>query len=373
MMFDTREGLPYDNTAGSGIPTPSYPSGRIPWSGVMSAIDIDITNLRLLLDGDATLAALLPRAGTLFSDSFNPKRALKASDISHNGGWVLYVSDRRGDADFDGEYDMEDLLPNGTSSSSLNNGSMTAGEDSNNNGVFENDYVNEAAKYSEYVSADVAAVSNTRFYRRVVRLVNGTQLPGNYDSATPANTKGFTFASENGVYVIGNYNSTGVSSYGTPTPSANYLPQNSTKHVPASIVADAITLLSKSWRDTSSFTSPFSPAGRVPSETTYRFAAILGKSKDFAPCPSNQSQGTDRGFDCQSGGVHNLLRYIEDWDSNHRSNYSGSIINLYNSANSNSVFKCCRTVTNRRFETTLSMSRFWISTESRRDRLIFRR
>lgn len=344
MMFDTREGLPYDNTAGSGIPTPSYPSGRIPWSGVMSAIDIDITNLRLLLDGDATLAALLPRAGTLFSDSFNPKRALKASDISHNGGWVLYVSDRRGDADFDGEYDMEDLLPNGTSSSSLNNGSMTAGEDSNNNGVFENDYVNEAAKYSEYVSADVAAVSNTRFYRRVVRLVNGTQLPGNYDSATPANTKGFTFASENGVYVIGNYNSTGVSSYGTPTPSANYLPQNSTKHVPASIVADAITLLSKSWRDTSSFTSPFSPAGRVPSETTYRFAAILGKSKDFAPCPSNQSQGTDRGFDCQSGGVHNLLRYIEDWDSNHRSNYSGSIINLYNSANSNSVFKCCRTV-----------------------------
>lgn len=351
MMFDTREGLPYDNTAGSGIPTPSYPAGRIPWSGVMSIIDIDINNLRLFLDGDSTLLGLLPRTGTLFSDSFTPKRALSNSDISSNSGWVIYISDRRSDYDFDGEYDMEDLLPNGTTSSSLNNGSQTNGEDSNNNGVFENDYVNEAPKYIEYVSADVAAVSNTRFFRRAVRLINGQQLPGTYDSATPANTKGLTIASENGVYVQGNYNSTGVSSYGTPTPAANYLPQNSTKHIPAAVVADAVTLLSNNWRDSYSFTSPFNNEGRVPTETTYRFAALLGNSKDFAPCPSNQSQGTDRGFDCQSGGVHNLLRYLEDWNKSDssssddiKSNYSGSLINLFNAANSNGFFKCCRTV-----------------------------
>ncbi|HRH45702.1 MAG TPA: hypothetical protein PKY82_28940, partial [Pyrinomonadaceae bacterium] len=147
-----------------------------------------------------------------------------------------------------------------------------------------------------------------------------------------------------GVYVMGNFNATGVSSYGTPTPSSNYLPQNTSKHIPSSIVADSITLLSNSWQDSYSFSSPFDRAGRDPSETTFRFAAISGNSKDFAPCPSNQSQGTDSGFDCQSGGVHNLLRYLEDWNSTVKSNFSGSIINLYNSVNSNSVFKCCRTV-----------------------------
>lgn len=344
MMFDTREGLPYDNTSGSGSPTPVYPSGRIPWSGVMSVVDIDINNLKLFLDGNSTLLGLLPKTGTAFTDSFSPKRALTNTDISSNAGWVIYISDRRGDYDFDGEYDMEDLLPDGDTPSTLNNGSKTNGEDSNNNGVFENDYNNEAPKYSEYVSADVAASSNTRFYRRVVRLINGTELPGTYDSTTPANTKGLTIASENGVYVMGNYNSTGVSSYGNPTPSSNYLPNTGSKQIPAAVVADAVTLLSNNWKDSYSFTSPFDRAGRTPTETTYRFAALVGNGKDFAPCPSDESQGTDRGFDCQSGGVHNLLRYLEDWDSSVKSNYSGSLINLYNSAVSNSFFKCCRTV-----------------------------
>ena len=355
MMFDTREGLPYDNTAGTGIPTPNYPSGRIPWNGVMSAIDIDINNLRLFLNGDSTLLGLLPRTGTAFSDSFTPKRALTNTDISSNKGWVIYISDRRGDNDFDGEYDMEDLLPSGNSPSNLNNGTKTDGEDSNNNGVFENDYINEAPKYSEYVGADVAAVSNTRFYRRVVRLINGQELPGTYDSSTPENTKGLTVASENGIYVVGNYNSTGVSSYGTPTPSSNYLPQsggtNGSKHIPAAVIGDGITLLSNGWRDSRSFSSPFNHENRVPTETTYRFGAIVGKSKDWAPCDTSKDQGTDRGFNCQSGGVHNLLRYLEDWNKDDssssddiRSNYAGSIINLFESANTNGVFKCCRTV-----------------------------
>ena len=166
MMFDSREGMAYDGTS---APTPSYPSGttsvaqRIPWAGVMSAIDIDVANLKLFLDGNVTLLNLLPRNGTPFSIANG--RALRNTDVTSNGGWVVFVSDRRGDADFDGEYDMEDILPSSSSSSSLNNGIQTSGEDSNNNGIFENDY-DEAPRYSEYVSADVAASANTRFYRR---------------------------------------------------------------------------------------------------------------------------------------------------------------------------------------------------------------
>lgn len=364
MMFDTREGMVYDSTSGTNIATPVYPSGRIPWAGVMSAVDIDINNLRLFLDGDTTLLGLLPRTGTQFSDSFNPKRALSNTDVSDSQGWVIYISDRRGDYDFDGEYDMEDLLPNGKSPSYVNDGTMTSGEDSNNNGTLETDYVNEAPKYSEYVSADVAASSNTRFFRRVVRLINGTTLPGTYDKTTPENTKGLTIASENGLYVVGNYNTTGVSSYGTPTPSTNYMPQgdlaatasnptnpNPQKHIPAAIIADGITLLSNNWKDSYSFSSPYNNEGRVPTETSYRFGALVGKSKDWAPCTEGKHQGSDRGFECQSGGVHNLLRYLEDWNKSDsdasddvKSNYSGSIINLFTSFNSNSVFKCCTTV-----------------------------
>lgn len=347
MMFDSREGMAFDSTS---APTPTYPAGttsvalRIPWAGVMSAIDVDIANLKLFLDGNATLLNLLPRAGTPFSVAKG--RALRNTDVPTNAGWVLFISDRRGDKDFDGEYDMEDILPSGSSASTLNNGVMTAGEDSNNNGIFENDY-DEAPRYSEYVSADVAASTNTRFYRRVVRLVNGQSLPGYYDAAVPANTKGLTISTENAVYVMGNYNSTGISSTstGTPTPYSDYLPSpNDSRDVPAAIAADAITLLSNNWKDANSFSSPFSNAGRVPVETTFRFAALVGNSKDWAPCVSNQNQGGTAGGACQSGGVHNLLRYLEIWSNSLRSNYSGSLINLYNSANSNAAFKCCTTV-----------------------------
>lgn len=346
MMFDTREGLAFD---GTGAPTPTYPSGRIPWAGVMSAVDIDMANLKLFLDGNTTLLGLLPRTGTTFSDSFSPKRALKNTDVTSNNGWVIFISDRRGDNDFDGEYDMEDLLPSGATSSTLNNGTKTSGEDSNNNGIFENDYTNEAPEYEEYVSADVAATTNTRFYRRVFRLIDGQSIPGNYDSTTPSNTQGITVTSENGVYVVGNYNATGISSSSTavPTPSSDYLPApTSSLDVPAAVAADAITLLSRNWQDSYSFSSPFDKAGRVPIETTYRFAALVGNSKDWAPCVTNQNQGSSAGSACQSGGVHNLLRYLENWNSSVKSNYVGSLINLYNSANSNSIFKCCNTVYN---------------------------
>ncbi len=349
-MFDTREGLA-SNTIGA--PNPTYPAAttavaqRIPWSGVMSAIDIDIKNLKLFLDGNATLLSKLPITGTPFSIANG--RALKHTDVTNNAGWVLFISDRRGDRDFDGEYDMEDILPSGSTASTLNNKVQTAGEDSNNNGIFENDFDDfdsEAPKFSEYVAADVAATTNTRFYRRSIRLINGESLPGYYDSVTPANTRGLSIATENPVYVLGNYNATGIlaSSTGTPTPYSDYLPSpNSPQDVPAAIAADAITLLSQAWADTKSFSSPFATSGRIPIVTTYRFAALVGNGKDWAPCVVSQSQGGTAGGACQSGGVHNLLRYLEQWTSV-KSNYSGSLINLFNSANSNSAFKCCDTV-----------------------------
>ena len=167
-----------------------------------------------------------------------------------------------------------------------------------------------------------------------MRLINGTRLPGNYDSSNPTLTKGFTLASENGVYVRGNYNATGVSSYGSPTPSTDYLPQNTSDHVPASIVADAVTVLSNNWSDSNSFRYPFSRGNRTTTETTVRFGMISGDTLSSLNATPNQGGGDPR----MNGGVHNFPRFLETWSN--RLNYSGSLINLFNSRNNNGAFKC---------------------------------
>ncbi|MCV4607978.1 hypothetical protein OFB74_34270, partial [Escherichia coli] len=70
----------------------------------MSMIDIDVANLRRFLRGD--FDGLFP-VDTLFAIAKG--RGLRSTDIPDKNGWVLYISDRRGDQDFDGEFDMEDI------------------------------------------------------------------------------------------------------------------------------------------------------------------------------------------------------------------------------------------------------------------------
>jgi len=339
-MFDTREGL-YNDNLNTGT---TYPGGAIPWNGVMSMVDIDIANLKKFLDG--TWNGEFP-TDTPFAASLSPVRGLRSPDIPSANGWVLYISDRRGDTDFDGEYDMEDIYGD-------NDGILQKGEDINKNNVLNTipslfDTF-EAAKYTKdglydpllsltpksYVSPAIAAVFEHRFYRRGVRLINGETLPGIYDKDNPNNTRGFTVASENGVYVQGNYNAFGISSVGTPTPSTGYLPKDTPAHIPASIAADSVTILSRSWTDAGSFRNPFNLGQRKASETFVRFAMLAGDALSSKNDTPNQGGGNPR----MAGGVHNFKRFLEDWGSV-RLNYAGSLINLYNAHNNNGAFKCC--------------------------------
>ncbi len=349
-MFDTREGLYNDNlNIGS-----TYPGGTIPWSGVMSMVDVDVANLRKFLSG--TWDGKFP-ATTPFAAGLAPVRGLKSTDIPNANGWVLYISDRRGDYDFDGEYDMEDIYGD-------NDGILQTGEDVDTTttpgdfGTLQRDFVHEAAKYTtdglfstaflpltttasttSYVQPSVAATFEHKYFRRGVRLINGEKLPGVYDAANPENTKGFTIASENGVYVQGNYNAYGVASIDDPTPATDYLPQNTPDHIPASIVGDSITILSNNWRDSRSFSDPFNLGNRNATETFDRFAMLAGDTKSSKNAAPNQGGGDPR----LGGGVHNFKRFLEDWGGV-RMNYVGSLINLYNSRNNNGAFKCCSRV-----------------------------
>jgi hypothetical protein len=326
-MFDTREGL-YNDTETTFSPTTTYGT-NLPWAGVMSMLEIDVYNLKRFLDG--TWNTNMP-VTTPFALSMG--RGLRSTDIPQVNGWVVYVSDRRGDFDFDGEYDMEDIYGN-------NDGSMQPGEDVNNSGTLQADYTNEAVRYTAaagIIQPAIAAVFDHKFYRRGVRLVNGTQPPGYYDSANPANTRGISFASENGIYVKGNFNATGISAVGTPTASNLYLPQNTTSHIPASVVSDAVTVLSNNWNDGQSFVYPWNKSMRNATETTQRFAMISGDAITSLNGTPNQGGGDPR----MNGGVHNFMRFLENWPT--RLNYSGSLINLFNSRNNNGSFKCCNKV-----------------------------
>ena len=238
-IFDSREGLPHDD---SNAHQTAFGTANVPAAGVMSVVDIDVANLRSFLNGNWD--GLFPTDTPFAASKGNV--GLRSTDVPENAGWVVYVSDRRGDHDFDGEYDMEDVFPNGI---------REYNEDVNNNNVLDVDFTNEAVTYTTSVARGQAALADHAYYRRGVRLINGTVLPGSYDTSGLGNTKGFTVASENGVYVQGNYNTTGVSvSTGTAvTPPTSYFPQNTSEHIPASIVSDAVTILSNSWSDSNAF------------------------------------------------------------------------------------------------------------------------
>ncbi len=346
-MFDAREGEYYDDIT-------RYTAGKVTRNGVMSMIDIDVANLRRFLRGDFN--GLFP-TNTPFALA-NGNVGLVNTNIPDLGGWVFYVSDRRGDSDFDGKYAMEDIY----GAAPGNNGVLDPGEDLEPVGAFGNGTLNakyysnnsftscivvplcEAPKYADESAPDRAAVTDHPYYRRGVRLINGTTVPGIYDAVTAANTKGFTIASENGVYVRGNYNATGAANPPASgnTPYNQYTPLNTPTHIPASIASDSVTILSNGWNDAQSFSSPYNQAARVSSLTTQmRFGMISGDTIATKDVGVNQGGISPH----LNGGVHNFKRFLEKWTGN-RLDYSGSLINLFNSRNNNGSFKCCNTVYN---------------------------
>jgi hypothetical protein len=336
-MFDAREGLYYDERSTTYYANGSYDNfQKVARNGVMSMVDIDVANLRRFLRGDFN--GLFP-IDTPFALA-NGGNGLRNSDVPDKNGWVLYVSDRRGDADFDGEFDMEDVY----GAAPGNDGAIQKGEDINGNNSLDRSYGTEAERYRDNTAyPDLVAANDHKYYRRGVRLINGRTLPGIYDSTTPSNTKGFTVASENGVYIQGNYNATGVGIVPATgnTPYDQYLPFNTPMHIPASIVADGVTILSNAWSDARSFSTPYDQSTRVASDTTMRFAMISGDtiaSKEALPHQGGISPRLN-------GGVHNFKRFLERW-SGIRLDYAGSLINLWNSRNNNGSFKCCNTVYN---------------------------
>jgi hypothetical protein len=180
------------------------------------------------------------------------------------------------------------------------------------------------------ISCSVATNAWISGARHVLKLVDG-QL-GNVPLA-PGNTGGFTVGSENPVYIFGDYNSNA----GDTTWNNGGTGANEAGEAAAGIVADSITLLSDNWNDWTSFQLPTTVSNRTAANTAYRVAVAGGKNINFtypATCTTAVCS-TDFGTD---GGVHNFLRYVENWGCCTLS-YKGSIASLYYATYNTGLYK----------------------------------
>jgi len=129
-----------------------------------------------------------------------------------------------------------------------------------------------------------------------VRLVNGAILP----------SRGLTVVTPNPIYVKGNFNQ--------PTP-ALLNTTNTTTTKPASLVGDALTILSPNFDDAKTGGS-YTYKDRKGANTTVNAAVIAGIVE------------TSQTLKIYSGGAHNLGRFLEDW-TGRTFTYNGSMVVLF--------------------------------------------
>jgi Tfp pilus assembly protein PilX len=387
VLFDTREGTLRDgDVAGSlgGIPY----SQMVPLNGAISYVELDAVNLVKYLTG------ALPGNGTLAYDSVNSPY-----------DYAVYISDRRGNytssaiaggwppaspsGNETGEFGYQDFV-NPASQYGCPDSAVDAGEDLDGLGTspfftYGQDATHASAAYTAganggngyYGAGSAAAVATALvgttpttkpltkhpncttvsspttiwpfmyvfhanearenpnfFFRRAVKIFNGAKIANFLNPCPSGVICGLTIAAENPVYIHGDFNCV--------TCSGNNW---STVHAGTSIAADSVTLLSNSWNDVNSFITPYDyPANSntVPRNATtsyYRTAIMAGKGVSF-PQPSTYATNQDFGTD---GGVHNFLRYLENWGGQ-TLNYEGSIVSMYYNRQGIGLFKCCNTV-----------------------------
>lgn len=330
-LYDPREGLLRDDESTS--------QNLLYLGGVMHYLELDVANFKKWIEGTT---------GTSGPGSM---------DVT---GYVVYFSDRRNNKNVagleTGEFGWEDIV-NPSSSSGAPNGNLNGGEDMNGNGTLQ-DYgrtprinytmtgtgtgtwgatdINTASTLwstASRVNKVVARTNRAVFFRRALKVVNGGlgSLPSN-------GLQGLTIASENPVYVQGNFNACGSPTQSCTNVATAFGPTGDA-HRSAAVLADSVTLLSRSWNDLNSFNSPHNPGGRDASTTWYRIAIISGKGVTFQH-PGN-GEFANFGSD---GGAHNFLRFLENWDSSSTIYYRGSMVSLFTSRQGVGTWKCCQNV-----------------------------
>ncbi|MGA8142723.1 MAG: PilX N-terminal domain-containing pilus assembly protein [Candidatus Acidiferrales bacterium] len=368
VLYDTREGILRDDALAANA---TNANGPMTLAGAMSYIELDVNNL------DKWFTGAIPGSGSL---------------ANNTTGYTVYFSDRRGNrkdpnapasvgvgALKTGAFGYDDIVNRG-SNDSCPDGALDNAEDFESDFTHGTDLLPPPAPrtYDTLFPPAVAGLNPTLwtvgagktpiqlnntfnpaaaatpiqnhpkcggpgnswpfatalnggdlrlnppvYFRRALKVVNGSTITlGSCDGVAC----GLSIVSENPVYVQGDYNAGANGNFGTA-------------FVAAAVMGDAVTLLSNNWNDVNSFAFPYALGSRTATTTTYRTAIVGGKTIPFKQ-PGGGTIGQDFGTD---GGVHNFLRYLENWGGQTLW-YKGSIVALFYSHQGAGTFKCCNTV-----------------------------
>ena len=382
-LFDTREGTIRDLSPTGTLGGINY-SQMVTLGGVMQYVEVDAKNLARYLGGGT---GGLPGNGHLAYDSVNAPN-----------DYEVYISDRRGNYTGaalpnawpplspsnheTGEYGWNDFV-NPAATAGCPNNTQDTGEDVDGLGLtgfytygqnptyimaagtaYSSLAVGQYGTYSlagpgnlygatvasnaitanpgcvvttpsviwpmDYViHANEARENPNPFFRRAVKIMDGNSLAalGQCPGAVPC---GLAIATENPAYIWGDFNANAANDG-----------FNDNTNVAVSVNADAVTLLSNNYNDVNGFAFPYANSNAAIT-TWYRTAIMAGKGVSF-PQPGGYATNQDFGTD---GGVHNFLRYNENWGANggQTLNYRGSIISMFYNRQAIGVYKCCTTV-----------------------------
>jgi len=356
VLYDTREG--YNREV---APTAPF-NNRVTLGGTMYYIELDMKNLAKWFKGT------LPTSGSSGPSTMD-------QNIAPND-FVVYISDRRSNyapsgayagawpprspsGNETGEYGYNDLV-NGANASGCPNGTLDTGEDADGTGVlysygetsFPNGLIDSTGVQTwtniwsmTPVVADPLCATGTAgtfpwprafllyanearenpaaLFRRAVKLVDGNVIT--LPTCPTGVSCGLTVATENPAYIQGDFNANSAGGGFGDASAAS------------SVVADAVTMLSNDWNDYNSFNSPFNVNARqAPNDSWYRLGVVAGKQISF-PKPAWDTTTIDGSQDFGTdGGVHNFLRFLENWNST--LHYEGSIVSMFYSRQANGLF-----------------------------------
>jgi len=345
VLFDPREASPRpsgpSNVPGNGL-GPGPGNGQVTAAGVMQYIELDAAQLSLWFKNN--VAALPVNSNTGFEIYFSDRRGEQKDPFTANtrtgafgyndnvnlndpaNGCPNGVLDQGEDLVGDGN-----LRVYGGVESAVPNLIPAAGGLLTGNTVLEPDPTFCTAKGNNWPGAVYTNPQDGRenpvvFFRHALKIVNGItlNLGTTCYGAAPQPPCGLTIASENPVYLQGDFNAPNSGTW-----AGNY--------VAAAVAADAVMFLSDNWNDTNSFAFPYEMGTRNAAQTAYRIAIIGGKGIPFPqPAGEPEDYGTD-------GGLHNFLRFLENWGGIN-CYYKGSLVSFYYNQQAVGSYKTNNTV-----------------------------
>lgn len=334
----------------------SYDVNTVFERGMTSIVELNMRNLARWLDG-------------VYDTNLLANTSAVSANIAAPDGYIVYVSDRRGDR-VKSERDSTGTTLN-TSNGTVDNediyganNSLDPGEDvidfgidlstgNNKKGSLQRDLLElpYPAALSGTSGGDwnarlargkttAAWLNTSNFFRRAVRVFNAENLQVTGGANKLSTTKGITVSSENLLYTWGNFNTTGINTApASGTASLNDTDEDSYytgNQVPSSLVVDALFPLSKTWFDASSSIYPDDLDKRladrnlpgVTHETSIRAGVIAGNN--MSAMEGTPDQGNNDEESRLNGGMHNFPRFLEKW-RDQRFNFVGSLIPLWRS------------------------------------------